>query len=386
MDPQRFDSLAKRLGTRLSRRSALLAGAGVALGSVAISNLPPANAQDPETTAKDRFVSIRSYPYSGPIDIARAGLKGLIPVMYEQPGFLSIQFVQGDGEIHLVSVYLDETSALAGLDQMDTWIAERAQAILRGEPGRISGPVFLRSELNTGCPCQTGDEDACNSDRLVCCGTTDAEDGPGVCLTPVTTCPGSQTEETDDETDSGNGATPSATSTATASGDTSCSGAGCACIIGVDGTCDGGLQCCGSGEVGAVGVCASDCSGVCTGVGCGCIAGADGGCDAGLQCCSTGGPGSIGACFSDCGGGGCTADGCACDAGVEGACDDGLECCGAEPGALGICQVSCESVGICPGGNGCSCTEGVDGECNGGLVCCGAGEPGGPGFCQIACA
>lgn len=381
MDPYRFDSLAKRLGTRLSRRAALRAGMGASLGAVAVANLTPAIAQDAGTTSKDRYITIRSYPYTGPIDLAKAGLKGVIPVLYEQPGFISIHFVEGDDTIHLVVMFLDQTTADAGAETLDAWIGAHAQAVLRGDPQVVSGGVFLRSELHAGCPCTTGTDDACNSDRLICCGASDAEAGPGFCMTTATTCPGSA-EEGDANDDSGNGET--ATPTVTAAADTNCTSAGCACIAGTDGACDDGLQCCGSGELGGIGICQSDCSGICTSEGCGCVAGNAGSCDDGLQCCSTGGPGSIGACFASCGGNtGCTSDGCACQ--DESGCDDGLTCCGAEPGAEGICQISCESVGICPGGTGCDCTDGVDGTCNGGLVCC-ASEPGGAGICASACA
>jgi hypothetical protein len=387
VDPQRFDSLAKRLGTRLSRRQALRAGAGATLGAIVGADVAPSFAQDEETaaepTVKDRFVSVRTYPYTGSIDAARDGLKGVIPVMYEQPGFISIQFIAGDQEIHAVMAFLHLDAAIAGADALDAWIAEQAQEILSGAPQIRSGPVFLRSELHTGCPCTAGVDDSCNSDRLVCCGTSDVEGGPGVCLTAATTCPGvpePELESTEEPV-----LIPTATATTVAATDASCTGDGCACIAGEAGACDDGLQCCGTGELGGAGVCLSDCGSFCSSEGCGCISGAEGACDAGLECCSTGAPGTIGACFSNCGGGGCTGDGCACIAGVPGACDEGLQCCGAEPGAEGICQLSCDSVGICPGGEGCDCIDGQKGSCDGGLVCCSV-EPGGAGTCQNACA
>jgi hypothetical protein len=388
VDPQRFDSLAKRLGTRLSRRGALRAGAGAALGAIAVAGAASSFAQEeetpPETTVKDRFISVRTYPYTGSIEVAEDGLKGVIPVMYEQPGFVSIHFIAGDQEIHAVMAFLDLDAAISGADALDAWIAEQAQEILVGAPQIRSGPVFLRSELHTGCPCTTGVDDSCNSDRLACCGTSDVEDGPGICLTVATTCPGAPEPDLDATEEPM--LIPTATATSVSTADAACTGEGCACIAGADGACDAGLQCCGTGELGGAGVCLGDCGSFCTSEGCGCISGTANACDAGLQCCSTGEPGTIGACFSDCGGGGCTSDGCACIAGVPGACDEGLECCGAEPGAEGICQLSCDSVGLCPGGEGCDCITGLEGTCDDNLVCCGSGEPGGSGTCQNACA
>lgn len=388
MDPRRFDVLAKRLGARLSRRDALRMGAGAAAGVRIWASQTPVAAQDPGTTARDRFVSIRTYVYTGAIEDAESLLRGLVPLVEQQPGFISIHFVADDEAIHRVLICLDRTSAVAAATVEDEWLAEQAPDLFPETPDIRSGDVFLRSELHVGCPCTTGDEDACNSTQLTCCATSDVEGGPGICLTSETTCPSLEPVEVEElsvsEVESDPAPLPTA-APSTADG-AACTGIGCACVAGVDGACEPGLYCCGTGEFGAPGICQASCAGVCTGVGCGCVTGDPGVCDDGLICCSTGGPGSIGACFANCGGGGgCTGDGCACIAGVPGACDPGLQCCGAESGAEGICQASCVSVGVCPGGAGCSCIDGVEGSCSGGLVCCGAPEPGGAGTCQSTC-
>jgi hypothetical protein len=81
VDPNRFDSFAKKLGSRLSRRDMMRAGAGAAVGAVAVSKFSSVAAQDADTTAKDRFIAVRTYAYTGTEQAAAPGLTGLIPVM-----------------------------------------------------------------------------------------------------------------------------------------------------------------------------------------------------------------------------------------------------------------------------------------------------------------
>lgn len=292
MDPNRFDSLARRLGSRLSRRDVMRAGAGAAMGAVALGALRPAAAQDATTTATDRFIAVRTYPYSvGTEDAARQGLQGLVGVMQQQPGFISFDIVYTGDSILTVSTFLDQTSAVAAAQQQDSWIAANASLILRGAPEIQSGDVVLRSSLDAGCGCTTGTDNACGSGALACCPTGSTPGGDGVCLTTQTTCP----------------APPVASGSPTAM--PGCTGEGCACNGGVQGACDDGLICCqGDSSVpGGPGTCTTEAE------------------------CPPASP--IPA---------CSGEGCACASGTESPCDDGLECCGAsQPGGTGTCQSSC---------------------------------------------
>jgi hypothetical protein len=292
MDPNRFDSIARRLGNRLSRREVMRAGAGAALGAVALGALRPAAAQDADTTVTDRFISVRTYPYNvGTEEVARQGLQGLVGVMEQQPGFIAFELVYTGDSILAISAFLDQTSAVAAAEQEDAWITANASAILRGTPTIQSGDVFLRSNLGTGCGCATGTEDPCGSDALVCCGISDLPGGSGVCLTTQTTCP----------------AVPATPASPTV--EPACTGENCACNGGVQGACDDGLVCCQGAESvpGGPGTC---------------LAEAD---------CNPATPSPV-----------CTGEGCQCASGTENPCDDGLECCGATmPGGPGTCQSSC---------------------------------------------
>jgi hypothetical protein len=289
--PTRFDSITRQLGARLSRRDVMRAGAGAALGAVALGALRPTAAQDADTALTDRFIAVRTYPYNvGSVETARQGLQGLVGVIEQQPGFIAFELVSTGDSILAISVFLDQTTAVAAAQQEDAWITANAATILRGTPTIASGDVFLRSNLGTGCGCITGTEDACG-DGLVCCGASDLMGGPGVCLNTETTCP----------------APPPAAASPTV--EPACTASGCACNGGVQGACDDGLVCC-QGDTSIPGG-----AGICT-------ATAD---------CNPGTPSPV-----------CTGEGCECASGTENPCDDGLECCGATmPGGPGTCQSSC---------------------------------------------
>src|SRR6478735_6388682 len=279
MDSNRFDAFTRRLGTRRSRREIMRASAGAALGAVALGALRPAAAQDAGTQVTDRFISVRTYPYNaGTEEVAQQGLQGLVGVMEQQPGFIAYDLVFAGNAILAISVFLDESTAVAAASQEDAWIQANAATILTGAPTIASGDVFLGSNLGTGCGCTTGTEDACGADGLVCCGTSDLMGGPGICLNTQTTCP----------------AAPPAPASPTA--EPACTASGCACNGGVQGACDDGLVCC-QGDTSIPGG-----AGICT-------ATAD---------CNPGTPSPV-----------CTGEGCQCASGTENPCDDGLECCGA---------------------------------------------------------
>ncbi len=377
MDSKRFDSLARRLGARSSRRSMLGAGAAIALGASRLPFPRFTAAQAEETTAVDRFIAVRTYTYDSTREKAEAELPDLVAHMEEQPGFVGFDCVWGDGEIYLVSIFLDETSALPGLETIDWWIETHIQSTLYGEYAQAAGKVIEPSRLVVGCPCDLEDEDdPCGSDLLVCCPASEVEGEPGVCLTAETTCPGSGGESEDDPSEedltlSADDFTPTPGATSSA-----CTSQGCGCP---DGVCDSGLTCCSS-----TGTCESSCP--CGSEGCPCIGSVINTCDAGLICCAPGEIGGDGTCQYACT---CSSEGCSCTTGVDGACDAGLVCCGiftSDPGNIGACLSSCSTgSNPCPGAEGCECIPDTVWACNDGLLCCGATDLGDSGICQSAC-
>ena len=289
VDPNRFDSFAKKLGSRLSRRDMMRASAGAAVGVIAVSKFTSVAAQDAGTTAKDRFISVRTYAYTGAEADAASGLAGLIPVMEQQPGFIEYNLVYGDGQILAIATFLDETTAVAAAQQEDAWISANGASILSGTPTIQSGDVFLRSELHAGCGCTTGTDDACNSDRLTCCATSSSDGGPGICLTNETTCPGAMPAE------------PTAVPVEPTATTAPCTSEGCDCNGGVQNACDDGLVCCGVTEPGGPGTCETEaeCDPTCTSDGCTCIAGTESPCDDGLICCGSNQIGGSGHCATE---------------------------------------------------------------------------------------
>ncbi|MCA9858932.1 MAG: hypothetical protein KC438_04380 [Thermomicrobiales bacterium] len=379
MDPRRFDSLAKRLGTRLSRRQALGAGAGLALVSVPVATAGRARAQEREPIALGRVVSVHSYPFYGTIDAASESLAELVTLLEEQPGFLSVDFVEGDEEIHIVTAFFDADAWAEADALLHEWVEENAQDVLPDSPSAFEGAVFLRSDLQTECGCSPDDDDSCGSDRLVCCPTSEDEER-GICLTAATTCPGDAGDDLPEETPS---ETSEVVSEPMVAADTptevpSCTGAGCSCTPGIDGACDAGLECCSS-----TGTCSSSCP--CGSEGCFCIASEVNTCDSWLVCCGPSEIGGAGTCQYACT---CTGEGCACTVGVDGNCDAGLHCCGivsSSPGSIGACLTVCsDTSGPCPGAEGCECAPGTLWECDPGLICCGA-TGGDSGICELSC-
>lgn len=375
MNPRQFDSLTRRLSNRLSRRTAFRLGAGVALGLGAHHRLRPAVAQDAATTVDDRFVSIAVYPHDGDIADARTALKPLVRTMQQQPGFITMSFIDGDEAIYLVMHFLDQTTSEAGRRILDEWIgAIDQEAGIIGPSEWSGGDVFLRSRLGAGCRCNPNDDDPCGSDDLVCCPV--AAENRGFCMAAATTCPaiGADDPAPDGE--------PSATATSIPpTAVTMCTIDGCACVAGVQNACEDGLSCCGADHPGGIGICMATCP--CGGEGCACVAGVVNTCDSGLTCCAPGEIGGVGTCQYVCT---CTGEGCACTTGVDGACDDGLSCCGIgsqASGSIGVCLTACAADAPCPGAEGCEC--GAVWKCNDGLICCGATSTDGTGICEVEC-
>lgn len=241
---------------------------------------------------------------------------------------------------------------------------------LPGGPGRCLGQDVCNPPNCTGegCACHSGVEGACDAGLICCADDPSVAGGPGRCETEDV-CLGNQCQATT------NPCPPS---------------------------CAPGSYCqgCCSGFCGSDDHCGAP---PCTGVGCECTAGVEGTCDQGLVCCQSqmgagnvpGGPGQCAA-EDACGGPpACTGIGCPCTAGVQGMCDDGLVCCQSqmnapnEPGGPGQCAAAdaCGGSDVTPCTDvGCPCTAGVEGDCAPGLVCCQSqmtapNEPGGPGMC-----
>ena len=419
MDAQRFDSLAKSLAGRLSRRGALrrmgaAAGAGVLAAAGARDEQVGVQALiAAQSTDKPLYTMIRRYSLEEPTaKVRRALLQGYADAACKAKGFVAYLTVEDeDGDFATVAVFDSQDNLEVFTKQEAAWIAKNLGSLLPAPEEVTSGDTYIHAVAqkgftntcparssnqaqgvstvapadgnnngslptavpgnptptpvptstpepacrDAGCVCTTGTQRACKGD-LVCCPTTDLMGGPGVCRTQAECYPNE------------------------------CPANGTACPD----TCSSGTACpaCCSGYCAADGTCGDE-PVACTGEGCDCNGGVQGACDAGLVCCQPGEsiPGGAGTCQTEanCQARPCTGSGCACTTGTEAPCDSGLVCCAttATPGGPGTClaESACEPVPCT--GQGCTCNGGVQGNCDEGLVCCQDGEstPGGQGTC-----
>jgi hypothetical protein len=406
MDAQRFDSLAKSLAGRLSRRNALRrAGAAASATLLASAGVraAPAAAQDQDEPV---YTVIRRYTLDSPTNQIRAALqRGYIEDACKAPGFIAYFAVEDeDGDFATVAVFRsqEDFERFAGAEA--NWIARNLGDLLPAPDEAISGDTHVyagaaQTFRNTcpatgqqtagpapttapgeptataaptavlptatptpepctdqGCVCSTGTRRPCDR-GFICCPTTDVPGGPGVCQTREVCYPNECVEN----------------------------GGACDPSCGADDACP---SCC-SNYCNDSGQCADAPAPPCTAAGCDCTTGTASPCDAGLICCgTTDTPGGPGTCQTEaeCNPP-CTGQGCACNGGVQGNCDAGLVCCqGGQPipGGAGTCEPEAQCAPVPCTGQGCDCNGGVLGACDTGLICCqdGVSIPGGAGTCQ----
>lgn len=264
MENQRFDQLARTLAARISRRTALRrGGVGVAAGlAVAAGMALPAAAQ---TTP--RYTRIRRYQLATGTSFAQLSNTlntGYLPLIEQAQGFLEYSVIDGGKNsaglqlVATITAFQTKAQFDAADQQLATWVQQNLASLLPAPTDETSGPVVVHGEI---------------------CPAAPATPTPTATTAPPTVPP-------------------------TAPPSTPCTGQGCACNMGTQNPCDGGLLCCNqSGTVipGGAGVCSPINQCVCSdpdrpGVGCSCQTGTQNPCgDDTLQCCGTtnalGGPG-----------------------------------------------------------------------------------------------
>jgi hypothetical protein len=193
MDAERFDAFARILATRAPRRTALRGGAGVAAALLGIVGLR--SSTEAANSGLGRHTVVRRYALSGKASDAGNALKKLLPSIEKAPGFIDYSVVDaGGGQLMTVLVFTDKASAAAAAQLEKDWIAQHAADLLPKKPTTTGGDAILTSDLVVGCPCSTGVQDACKSDKLTCCAPEGSPPGgAGVCITTASTCGASET-------------------------------------------------------------------------------------------------------------------------------------------------------------------------------------------------
>jgi hypothetical protein len=292
MDAERFDSLARSLAGRLSRRTALRgASAGIAGSVLATLKIQPGRAAPARQTMAPAYIVVRQYQPSASVSDLQQALSGYAPMLAEQSGFIGYSVIETEGGIASITVFDSQQNEGAAANALGDWVQQNLASLLPEPTATISGDSFVQamnrdlicaggetptvpagttptpdptaaapteaaptataaaptattaaptatalpvctdpSRPGVGCECSTGTENPCGDTTLVCC-ANDANAAPGA---PGTCTPSSV------------GCDPTGPTPTVAPSPTPCTGIGCPCTAGVEGTCDAGLVCCQS--------------------------------------------------------------------------------------------------------------------------------------------
>jgi hypothetical protein len=288
MNAEWFDAFARTLAGRRSRRSVLRGtGAGVTASLLAVMRPQTGRAVVARQETTSPYVVVRQYPSSTTsADLQQALGQGYGPLLAQQPGFIEYTVVDDGTGITSITVFASQDDEEAATNQVAGWVEQNLASVLPAPATTTSGTAFVNlvnqaavcpeppsgptptteadtttptpqptaapptataapptataaaptatalpvctdpSRPGVGCACSTGTEDPCGDSTLLCC-ANDADTppgGPGTCTPSSVGCDPL-------------GPTPEPTP---------CTGVGCPCTAGVEGTCDAGLVCCQS--------------------------------------------------------------------------------------------------------------------------------------------
>ncbi len=165
MDAQRFDSLAKSLAGRLSRRGALrrmgaAAGAGVLAAAGAREDQVQALIAA-QSTDKPLYTMIRRYSLVEPTaKVRRALQQGYTDAACKAQGFVAYLTVEDeDGDFATVAVFDSQDALEAFAKQEATWISQNLGNLLPAPEEVTSGDTYLHAVAQKGftntCPART---------------------------------------------------------------------------------------------------------------------------------------------------------------------------------------------------------------------------------------
>jgi hypothetical protein len=309
MDAARFDTMARSLAGRLSRRTALRGtGAGIAAGVLAALHARTARAAVAQQDPVLPYVVVRTYQAPGDLASLQQTLEqGYTPQLAQQPGFIEYTVLGNAGGVTTISVFATQDAEDAATNQLANWVTQNLVNLLpelittindtaivhvanqaafcptppsdptptpgaptataaaptataavptatavaptatAAAPTATALPVCTDpSRPGVGCACTTGTQNPCGDTTLVCC-ANDPNAAPGA---PGTCTPASV------------GCDPQGPTPTPEPDPTPCTDIGCPCTAGVEGTCDDGLVCCqsqmnGPAEPGGSGMCAA---------------------------------------------------------------------------------------------------------------------------------
>lgn len=319
MEAARFDSMARSLAGRLSRRTALRGtGAGVAAGFFAALHPGLGRAAIARQDAALPYVVVRHYqPSASTADLQQALGQGYAPQLAQQPGFIEYTVVADDSGLTTVSIFASQDAETAAANQLANWIDQNLASLLPSPDVETTGQALVHVSTGGTCPPPSGPTPTPATQPTAAPPTAAPPTATAAAPTATAAAP------------TATAAAPTATALPVCT-DPSRPGVGCACSTGTENPCgDTTLLCCANdanAAPGAPGTCTPSSVGCnplgpsptpepsptpCTDIGCPCTAGVEGTCADGLVCCQSqmgggdvpGGPGQCAAADA-CGDGG----------------------------------------------------------------------------------
>jgi hypothetical protein len=322
MDAERFDSMARSLASRLSRRTALRGtGAAVAAGVLAALQSGTGRAAVARQDAASPYVVVRTY--QAPADLASLQQtleQGYAPQLAQQPGFVEYTVLGNESGVTTISAFTTPNAEEAATNQLANWVNQNLANLLPELITTINDTAIVHvANQAVFCPAPPSGPTPTAAAPTAAAPTATAAAPTATAAAPTATA----------SAPTATAAAPTATALPVCT-DPSRPGVGCACSTGTQNPCgDTTLVCCANdpnAAPGAPGTCTPSSVGCqplgptptlepsptpCTGIGCPCTAGVEGTCDAGLVCCQSqmggdnvpGGPGMCAAADA-CGDGG----------------------------------------------------------------------------------
>ncbi|MGI8485400.1 MAG: antibiotic biosynthesis monooxygenase [Thermomicrobiales bacterium] len=202
MEADRFDTIAKTLAMKLSRRSTMRRGGiGIAATMLAAVGLRSATASTTAATAQQSnftgYSVIRRYALSGSTDAVQQVLAtGFVPIIQQEKGYVSYSVVVSPNNVLTTITVFESQAELEAASQSEaTWVQQNLASLLPAPAEETTGntavfdvnPVLICGPAPTptatvqptnpatavpctgiGCACNGGVQNACD-EGLVCC-------------------------------------------------------------------------------------------------------------------------------------------------------------------------------------------------------------------------
>ena len=154
MDGARFDSIARMLAGRLSRRTALRGtGAGVAAGLVSALKSQTGRAAVMRQDANLPYVVVRHYSPSASVSDLQQALGQYATQLAQQPGFIDYTVLSDDSGLTTVSIFDSQDDEAAAANQLGDWIDQNLASLLPDPDTDSSGTAIVHvASSSAACP------------------------------------------------------------------------------------------------------------------------------------------------------------------------------------------------------------------------------------------